>query len=223
MCPKAREVPVKRSNMIGLVIAMAMALTAVVGAASASAAQFRAEEYISGVTGTQTATQKFKLKNTEISCTTATSSGAIFGPSTTLTVTPSFSGCAASLPVKAAITANTNGCDYVYKNSGEPYENNGTMDISCSKGIEFTGGGCTFKIPPQTGRGNVKFKNSGGYSRNHTISVDYEVTGLTYSISGTFCIEGVGTYENGTYTGTSVLKGYNASHAVGLYLSLIHI
>lgn len=216
----------KRIKSIGLAIAMALALTAMLGAASASAAQFRAEEYPTSVTGTQGVKQKltttFSNKNPQypINCTTATGTATVSEPSFTLTLTPSFSGCQA---YNAVATVNTHGCKYVFHNNTNTYENNGTMDISCPKesdSIEFEGGGCTTKYLPQTARGNVNFSNMGGDSRNHKITVTYEVTGLTYTVSGLFCIDGQGTRSDGTYTGTEVLKGYNnaAGHAVGLVL-----
>jgi hypothetical protein len=202
-------------------MALVIALTAFVGATAASAAQFRAEEPYATVKGTQDVKQKFGVSSgANISCTTSTVEGPLTSGSTTLLTAPAFSGCEISSPISAGITAKTNNCFFIYHNSSEPYENNGTMEFSCglSESLEFSGGGCTVKYGSQSGRGNVKYINTGGASRNHTITVSYEVTNLTYSVSGLFCALKQGTFENGTLTGTSVLKGSNAGHAVGLYL-----
>jgi hypothetical protein len=201
-------------------MAMVIALIALVGVGTASAAQFRAEESWVTVNGTQGVKQNFGAGGASISCTASSVTGTLASASTSLWVAAAFSGCEISSPVSSSATAKTNGCTFMYHNSSEPYENNGNMDLLCgSSSLEFSGGGCTIKYPGnQTGRGNVKYINTGGASRNHTITVSYEVNNLTYSVSGLFCILKAGTFENGTLTGTSVLKGSKEGHAVGMYL-----
>jgi hypothetical protein len=223
---REREVTMKLIKTTGLVIAMAMALTALLGAASASASQFRAEEYPATATGTQGSTagtvQKFKTASgIVIECETATTAGTMSEASSTLTLTPTYSKCTLS---GQAATASVNTCKYAFHSTNEKAPYTGSMDVACGKegdAIEFTqlSSGCQVKIPAQSALGSVAFANSGS-SRSRAITVTLNVTGLKYTESSK-CPKGGGTHENGTYTGSSVVKGINekAGHAVGVYLA----
>jgi hypothetical protein len=92
------------------------------------------------------------------------------------------------------------------------------MDIACSKegdAIELVaaGGLCTIKYPAQTALATVTFANSGGHSRNRTITATFNVSGLSFSRVGALCPKGTA-----TYTGTSVLKGSKEGKPEGIYL-----
>lgn len=213
---------VKRTKSIAIAIAMALALTATIGAASASATQFRAEEYPTSVSGTQTGTHIFTVtggKNpSTVSCKVAKSSGTISEAASTLTVTPTYEECNFD-----GFIANgrSNSCTYVFHSTTETAPYTGNVDISCSKegdAIEF-GGTCALKFPAQTARATMEFSNSGGHSRNRTITATFNISGLKYSKTGFGCSGGNGTFENGTYKGTVVIKGEKSSHAAGVYLA----
>ena len=213
----------KQIKTVGLTIAMVLALTALLGATSASASQFRAEEYPTSLTGAQSGTHKFTLsKLLSLSCDTATLSGAVSEASSAVTLTPAYSQCKT---LYGPSTVVVNSCKYVFHSTNEAAPYTGTMDIACSKEgdaieVNTPGGACLIKYPAQASRGTVEFANTGKKSRSRTITATLKVTGLKFTESGIFCQES-GTHETGTYTGTSVIKGLNekAGHAVGVYLA----
>lgn len=210
----------KRIRIAGIAGAMALALIALLGVTSASASQFRAEEYPSTVNGTQGVQQKFKVSaGANIFCSTATATGTLSAASTSLTMTPTYSGCQA---YGLNTTPSVGSCKYVYNiTAGESSPYTGTVGVSCSKeddSISFKGPGCTMTIPMQSALASVDFANAPGkHSRNRYVTVTFNVTKLKYTETGVFC-PSAGTHEDGTYTGTSVLKGAKDGHAVGVYV-----
>jgi hypothetical protein len=212
---------VKRIKILGLAVVAAMALSAVAGAASASATQFRAEEYPTTVNGTQTSIQKLtKPGGNSFSCSTVNTTGTLSAAAKTVTVTPEMKSCTyAGLNA----TVNPNSCKYVLTSTNEAAPFTGTLDISCSKGgdsIEVLGAaGCFLKIPAQSGlAASLANDDSSIKSRNRKVTVSLNATGVKYEGN---CFSDVGLHSDGTLTGTSVIKGYNtpAAHAVGVYLA----
>jgi hypothetical protein len=217
---------VRRIRHLGLAVLAAAALTALLGAGTASAAQFRAEEYPTTVTGTQTVAQKFTTweKGPTWTCSNVTTVGTISAASTTLSLAPTFTGCAFA---GQAASVKMNTCKYVYKNSSEQMVNTGTIDISCSKAgdeIEVVASICTLKIPAQAARSSVQYSGGpvqegpGGEGYKRKIGINLNATGFTYSLSGFVCGK-TGTFEGGVLTGSHQLLGKNAQHEVGIYLS----
>jgi len=215
----------KQLKIGGLAIVMALAMTAVLGISSASAAQFRAEEYPTSVTGTQTVAPKFTTweKGPSWTCSSMTATGTIAAASTTLSLVPTFTGCQA---FGQAATVKMNACSFVFNNSNEQLVNTGTMDVSCTakNEIEVVTAICTMKIPPQTARGPVQYaggpvqEGPGGQSYQRKFNITPNATGFRYSLAGVGCGK-TGTFEDGGLTGSSLVKGWNAQHEVGVYLS----
>jgi hypothetical protein len=216
----------KTVKTTGLAICMALLLTAIAGAGSASAAQFRAEEYPTSVTGTQTVAPKFTTweKGPTWTCSSMTTTGTITVASTTLSLTPTFSGCSF---FGSAAAVKVNSCKFVFNNSSEQWVNSATMDVSCSKEgdqIEVVTGVCTMKIPPQTALSSAEFSGGpqqegpGGESYQRKINLALNTAGIKYSLAGAVCFK-PGEHEDGGLTGSSVIKGLNAQHEVGVYLS----
>jgi hypothetical protein len=125
---------------------------------------------------------------------------------------------------KFKVTINPNGCEQVYKITGEEGGvATGTMDITCSGANEITETWelfatvkCTIHIPPQKGLGPVKFTNLGtGATRELTI--DINITNLKYSqtagIGGEACAT-ADNKSNGKYTGKILLTGENEAGTV---------
>jgi hypothetical protein len=211
----------KRIKSTGLAAAMALTLVAVLGAASASATQFRAEEYPTAATASGAgAEQKVTLGALKGQCKTATASGTISAPSSALTLTPSFSSCKVN-GINATVKFNS--CAYVLNSTNEVAPYKGTLNVACSKGgdkieIVQSATNCIASIPAQSGLSAVDLANTGKKSRGRTITATMNVTGLSYT-QGSLCPE-PGAYTNGVYTGNLTVSGYSSApeHPVGVYL-----
>lgn len=127
-----------------------------------------------------------------------------------LTKFVSYFACSES-PGGLAVTINWGGCEDTLDllNAGPPYVAEYGLDCPAGNSYQFgLGGICTVSIPDQSGLDQVNLETTGtGTSR--AIGVDFEVTGLKYTISGVKFLCGNGTYENGTFSGTTTLKGFN--------------
>lgn len=209
----------KRIKNLSLGVVAAMALTASMAAASASATQFRAEEYPAMVSGAQVTSQIITTKAGSIKCAAHTTSGTMAGASSSLTVTPAPTGCKLA---GINVPVNAKSCSYVFNSTNESAPYSGTMGVSCSKaGDAITIGteGCQVTIPAQSALGAVEFVNSGS-NRSRAITVNLNISGLEYTQTSA-CAGGSGTFAGGTFTGSSKITGYNsaAKHSIGVYLA----
>lgn len=207
----------------GVVICMALLLTAIAGASTASAAQFRAEKYPATATGGLNGSiYEFATSGMDWKCISSTLTGTISAASTTFAAVPSFSNCQFG---GFAHATKLNSCSFAFQNSAEEKVNTGTMDIVCSKGgdqIELINAVCTLKIPAQTGRGPVVYANVGGPGSSRMFTIAASATGFKYSLTGfggMGCAAADGTYENGVLGGNWIVQGSSGGSAVGLYLS----
>lgn len=138
-------------------------------------------------------------------------SGELSSAASDLTLVPFVSYFACNTPGGMTLTINSNGCvDTVdLLNSGPPYI--GEFGISCPSESPYQfnlGGLCTISIPAQTGLAQVDLENTGeGAERAVHAAIDAE--GLKYTISGLKFLCENGEYENGTYSGTATLKGFD--------------
>jgi hypothetical protein len=208
---------VKKSSIIGLALFAALALTAVAGAATASASQFRAQQYPATITGTQGTPQKLVLNGaTTIKCSNPTATATATTASSTLDLTPTYSGCTLG---GLAATITPNGCHLNYTSTSESAPFTGTFGVNCSAGsaIEIKQGTCVISIASQSGVSGMEFTNSGS-GNSRTVTATYGLTTLAYS-GGAGCPGSlVGSFSNGTMTGTSVLKGSVGLRQVGVYV-----
>jgi len=146
------------------------------------------------------------LENGDFTCTTTTVTGKKNLATASVTLTPSFSGCA-MLGVNATVT--TNGCNYVVTAS---YGISDSVSIDCpgGKALEVTAGTCAIAIPSQTALANVE---AGVFTQNGNPSMwrlRLDVSGIDYTKTkdGTFCkFNGTGSREDGTYLGTIDIAG----------------
>lgn len=153
---------------------LAVCLAASVGLASAAqGAQFVTSNgnYPTSIAGGQTTEHKIAMGVRTITCTTANFTGALVGPSSSLTIYPEYAGCTASGGLPAKILMH--GCTYVFQANGGG--STGTVDISCPEGSNaklniYTSQGnfekdqptCVGTIKPQSGLGGVSYQNLGG-------------------------------------------------------------
>ena len=211
----------RRTRYLGFAVLAAAALTMLLGAGTASATQFRAEEYPTTLNGTQSVTHTFTTVSGTVKCQTANTSGTLSAASSSVSLTPEMKSCIAFGLVATPVL---NSCKYVLNSTNEAEPFTGTVDIACSKegdAMEFKTATCVLKIPAQkgfaTGLANSEFAIR---SRNRRITETINAGGIKYTQIGA-CPKGSGNFENGTLTGTSVIRGYNApaEHAVGVYLA----
>lgn len=111
-----------------------------------------------------------------------------------------------------SLTISANGCEDIVTidNAGPPYV--GKFGMECPEGWSYElhheglGLNCTAAIPAQSGLSTVSYENVGEGSEQ-AVQVEFDVSGMDYSITGGGACP-VGEYENGTYTGTMTLRGY---------------
>jgi hypothetical protein len=191
-------------RMLGIALIAAFAMSAV-AASAASAAEFQAAEYPAKVNATNVGAHTFKAGAIgTISCNNATFTGTEFlaGPSTSLTVTPAYSGC--TFLGVVGVVVHTNGCTYRFNEPvGTRPSFTGSVDVLCPTGnaITFTAGTCTVSVPAQTGLETVEYTDvtSGG---SESVTVAAGVSGIAYTGS-VLCPNEPGTHANGEYSGTA--------------------
>ncbi|HXR60471.1 MAG TPA: hypothetical protein VN732_04005 [Solirubrobacterales bacterium] len=196
----------KNTRIIGVVAAAAMALTAFVGVASASAAQFQAEQYPATLSGQSLEAGRVVAGGYVYSNCYSTLSGEATAASESLKVTPTWQSC--TWLGFSGVKINNGGCQF-------QLQANGTASIVGSGcAISFSGGGCSWQIGPQTASSAVTYANVGtGTSRK--IRVNLQMWGLTYSQSG--CPGGTG--HDGEIKGSWELSGSKSgAKAQGIWL-----
>lgn len=147
------------------------------------------------------------------SCSSAKYSEEVTGATTSLGLSPVFSGECLTFGF-AASAPKMNGCELVANvaNAGPPYS--GTADIACPAGqsIELVAKlgsvtKCTVTIPAQTGLKGVTFTNAdGGYS----VVVGLSLSGIRYQQqpgTGLGSCKNSGEFTDGTFTGSVSLQG----------------
>jgi hypothetical protein len=213
---------VKTTKRMSSAVFMAVAITALLGAASASASQFRAETYPATISGAQVTIQKMTTGvGGTAKCSTATVSGSLSAASGALTLTPVYAGCKV---YGVSATVNVNSCGYTLHSTNEAPPFVGTVDIACTKSgdaieINPTGLECQLKLPAQTGLAKVEYENT-GFNKARAIQVTYNVTSLRYTETGVGCPT-PGEHSDGTWQGSSKLEaltGVEGSRQ-GLYLA----
>jgi len=218
----------RKARIFGLALLALVAVSAV-GATAASADEFTATSYPAVVTGVNEPGFPDESTTTSgaVKCTTTTYTGTIKEKSTTLTITPSFSGCTA---FGFVATVEMNGCDYLFHINGTT-STTGTVDLVCPAGKEVTAVGksgatvkCTSHTPAQTNLGTITYSNIGVAGATEEITVFGNISGTKYThTAGTgvgACTSGsgtTGTYKfKGTLTGEEEAPG--TAH-IGLTLS----
>jgi len=211
----------KHIRALKLTVLCAVLGLALVGAASASASQFRAEKYEAVVSGKQTTQVVATLSGGTLKCSTPGLSGGLVSASSSLPLTPAFSGCMA-FGVKANVSPNS--CQYVFNSTNEAAPFTGTLDVYCTKGgdaIVFDAPSlpCKVEIPAQSGR-SASYTNT-GINANRKIEAALNFSNLKYTKTGAGCPEGPGSYETGKVNGTYILSAEVEPESLiknGLYL-----
>jgi hypothetical protein len=171
-----------------LVLTMLCAIAAV--APGLASAGFQAASYPAELEGED---ESFALTvdGSTATCETAVASGTLSAASSTVTLHPTFSGCAAFGFLSAAI--ETEGCDYRLR-SGESSE--GTLDLTCEpvSRITIAASTCEVQIGNQGGLESVLYANQTAPNPDE-ILVEAESSGLVATVTkdGFLCpLKGVG-------------------------------
>jgi hypothetical protein len=189
------------------------------GAASEEIAKqprFEAEKYTTYLHGESTTAHKYGFQGGTMECPYAEFFGNVTAKTSELALSTFYPYFACSNSLGAPMTINANGCEQLVtvSNAGPPYV--GKWGMKCPgqpyRFVFSLGGGltCAVGILPQTGRDKVSYENT-GEGKTRAVKVALNVSGIKYTLtSSPPGLEGcTGSFENGTYTGSFTLKGYN--------------
>ncbi len=219
----------RKLKFLGLAGIMALSLAALTAGAAAGDT-FTAEKYPVTLTGDQDGQiDQFTTQAGVTKCNTITYVGTVTGPTTTLTLFPTYSGCS---QLGLTSTIDMNGCDYLFHINSAAGNTTATTDIVCPAGKEITKTTpsigtpkCITHIPPQTGLEVASFTNIGsGTTREITIDLHLEKIKYTQTrgTAETGNCETRDSQADGTYIGKIRLTGEEDnspfSH-VGIFLS----
>lgn len=182
--------------------AAALAITAFVGVASASAfTNFNAESVPATVSGEQSEASTFTTSAGTISCTGGKFMGvATSTPTSTVTTDLSYSGCTFLGFINVEVKPNK--CHYTFLATG-------TANVSGCEGtsIEFEAAGCLVKVGEQTGLTSIGYANAGEGAKR-TVIVTPAVTNIKYTTSAS-CPGGAQSNSTGKYEkGKTTVKGF---------------
>lgn len=209
---------------LGGAILVALVMSAAI-ASTAQAALFTAELSPARVEVNQSTTHRFAVNGIET--TVCSSSDVVFQgseaafPRSSLTLTPTYPRCV--VPGGFVLsTVDTTGCDFVLSAPGALLAGKvpGTLQVVCAPGrkITVTAVDCEWTIGPQTISSGVTLQNRVSFPR--TIELEFAVTSLAVTVTKagrrcSFLRTGPAT---GSYTGSSVAKGFLFGTPVGLEL-----
>jgi hypothetical protein len=197
---------VKRSKKITLAILATLALTAVMGTASASASKFNVSAAPATLSGSLLGkSHSLKLSTGELSeiytCTGVAFSGQATEKSfSQFSVNPELSGCSHSTFNNDKWTMN--GCKFQFEaglsgTSGKMYI------VGCAQPMVNNAGGCINEIGNQAVTGQVQYANIS----SSTVRLQVSMSGITFTRKGGPCWSGpTGTFNGGTYTGEWTLS-----------------
>jgi hypothetical protein len=214
-------------KILGLAL-VAMFAMSVVMATAASADEFTAEKYPASLVGAKDSTfvDEFNTTTGIVKCETPSYTGTVKESATSVSVTPSYTGCTAfGFPA----TIDVNGCQYKFNvNGGTSTE--GDVDLVCGASsitVTAISAGtikCTVHAATQSDiTGTVKYKNIGS-GTTQEVTLEAALTGIDYShTKGTglgACTAGSAT--NGTLTAKGIVTGKEDPGSglhVGVFLS----
>jgi len=187
---------------------LAMNVVAVVSA-HAQTGTYTADEYPATITGEQVGTDVWTTNAGTISCTHVTYHGELSGPSASLQLTPTYTGCKAFGLFNATI--DLNGCKYETHaaTTEATHKYNSTVDLNCdpSKRLTVTTSVCRLTYPQQQGFGvetSTKTTGPGTFHRK-----DVAPTSMFYTVDPPCATASEGEYSNGSFTGESTLSATN--------------
>jgi hypothetical protein len=196
----------KHLKTLGLAALVVAAFSALIGVASASAAEFHATEAGVAISGAQVTAHKFTITGSSVTCETADFTGKTEATaSPTQKAHPVYEKCTAFGFAGAIV--NTAACQYNF------HTQTGTVDLeSCTNGgitIEVNAGlgKCIVNIPNQTGINGQSWATEGALgSRDIKATSSASNVSAETTTSTGLCPLTVGKDTGGTYTGTTTMK-----------------
>jgi hypothetical protein len=198
----------RKTLALCLMVASVFALSALSASAAVAAPLFHAESEPVTFKGSSS-DNVFVTNAGEVACSTSSFAGTnTTKTSTTVTLTPTYSGCKAFGFLGA--TVEPHGCDYTFHLVEGSIPPTATVDVNCTGTNEITisSTGCVVHVPPQTGLKHVVFESLGSKA-TRTIKANVTITGIKYTATPGCLNAGTGT--NGTYTGTVTLSGFTSA------------
>ena len=178
----------KRMKHLGVAVFAALALTAGIGAAGASAANFEAESYPATFAASETGELQFTFSSFNTQCQAPALSGSLGSVNPLAEPTAADSTCAflGTVPMKM------NGCKIGYRPGIETAVGKfeGAFDVNCPAGkrIEITSANCSAAIPAQVGL-RAQYENVGAGTQR-AVKVTAEANNLKYTqLKGAICSE----------------------------------
>jgi hypothetical protein len=207
----------RKFKALGLAFIAVVAMSAIGASAAEAVPQFTCSTYPCTATGANTkGSEVFTTEAGKVECDSHflvesfnAKATDLHGPASTVTVTPTYTGCEAFGFLSATVT--TTGCDYVFhateKVATNVYKHH--VDVVCEGAntikISAAGGLCKAEIKPQNGLTTVKTENIAG----GTVTVLPEVSNVAYTVTtdGFGCpFSGTGNKTDGKYTGDVVIS-----------------
>jgi hypothetical protein len=208
----------RKATILGLVVAAALAVTAVAAPASQAAnAQFRCVRTAPCIVQGESAVATLQLGGgSSIGCSLAVAGEMPEEYSPSLSVSASIYGCKVQgikLPVEM------NGCGFTFHPDAEGFGSHAiSTDITCPAGKEIvvhTGAiNCTWKIGAQAGLGGLTMSESqevqegGGFW--WVVNSTNGVKNISYTNTGTECFNAPGSHSDGGLNPNVVLKAYES-------------
>lgn len=208
----AWEVVLQRIRHLAVAVSTVVALAAIWGAASASAAEFLAEGS-STVKSGGAGSNLFSFKDSAGSCNEFQLNTSISGTHTkSLGSKPPASKCSSLFWGQV----KNNGCEVSYQPGAQ------TGSASFSGTVKIASGGCAFEfegkcpvsIPAQTVSATFANTESG---TKRSVEVAVNTSSLTYTETGGASCS-IGTYNTGSWSGTTTLKAYSGETQKGLWV-----
>jgi len=208
---------VNKFKTMGVAVVTALALTALIGAGTASAATFKAPgagaEAETTWSGTRSgANHKLSLGGDTFNCSNVSFAGGMLGwESSEANVNPELKNCS----WLSTVSWVTNGCKFRFRANAGGYPA-GTVDIhSCTKPLTMTAAGCQLEVGNQNGIGTVEYKTTVTEGKN-SIAILANLKNITYTrVGGSGCaVNKPGTFSDGTYTGEWTVKGTRGGSSV---------
>lgn len=206
-------------RLLGLAVFSALAISA--GSASAAQAappEFHFAQAPATITGSgaedvfTTSVGKMKCKSSLLGLAEVTTT-------TTMTLTPEYSGCS-FLGLEG--TVKTNGCTYVLHLVEESSPPTALMDISCPKEKQITleAGSCVVHIPAQTGLSHIVFENLEIEGGPGHMQASVTVTGIEYTLTaGCPGISKTVTLKSGEYHASWTVRADDSEgHPIGVFV-----
>ncbi len=190
---------------LGLSLVAVFAMSAMVAQAASADPLFKSDEAHTIIKGSQEGTHEFVAGEGKVTCTTANFAGTSEEKAqNSLTIIPEYKGCTAFGFATTDVKFAENGCEYVFTSTTGEGED---VHLLCSgeKNVELTPtvfgfSVCTVDVLPGTFE-SVTYDNV----ENGDVTVTAEAAGISYEEVSGDC--GIGSGENGTYTGNATMAG----------------